>query len=44
MSNNKASDENIESPSTYVGEAYKKYRKNDKRKREKKENEDLEIG
>jgi hypothetical protein len=37
MSNVKASDENIESPSTYVGEAYKEYRKKEKRKREKKE-------
>lgn len=36
MSNTEASDENIESPSTYVGEAYKEYRKNEKRKREKK--------
>ena len=36
MSNIEASDENIESPSTYVGEAYKEYRKNEKRKREKK--------
>jgi hypothetical protein len=43
MSNVNASDENIESPSTYVGEAYKEYRKNEKRKREKKEGEDLKI-
>lgn len=37
MSNVKASEENIESPSTYVGEAYKEYRKKEKRKREKKD-------
>ena len=37
MSNVKASEENTESPSTYVGEAYKEYRKKEKRKREKKE-------
>ena len=43
MSNIKASDDNIESPSTYVGEAYKEYRKNVKRKREEKERENLEI-
>ena len=34
MSNTNASEENIESPSTYVGDAYKEYRKNEKRKRE----------
>lgn len=37
MSNIEASEENLESPSTYVGDAYKEYRKNEKRKREEKE-------
>ena len=36
MSNTEASEENLESPSTYVGEAYKEYRKKEKRKREEK--------
>ena len=38
-----AADDDRDSPSTYVGEAYKEYRKNEKRKREKKEGEDLKI-
>jgi len=38
MSNVNASEDNIESPSTYVGDAYKDYRKKEKRKREEKEN------
>lgn len=38
MSNTNASEDNIESPSTYVGDAYKNYRKNEKRKKEEKEN------
>ncbi|MEZ5390229.1 MAG: hypothetical protein R2680_10270 [Nitrososphaeraceae archaeon] len=37
MSNIEASEENLESPSTYVGDAYKEYRKKEKRKREAKE-------
>lgn len=37
MSNTEASEENLESPSTYVGDAYKEYRKKEKRKREEKE-------
>jgi len=37
MSNIEASEENLESPSTYVGDAYKEYRKKEKRKREEKE-------
>lgn len=36
MSNINASEDNVESPSTYVGDAYKEYRKNEKRKREEK--------
>ena len=41
MSNVNASEENVESPSTYVGDAYKDYRKNEKRKREEKEGENV---
>jgi hypothetical protein len=41
MSNIDASEDNIESPSTYVGDAYKEYRKNEKRKREEKERENV---
>ena len=37
MSNTEASEENLESPSTYVGDAYKEYRKKEKRKREEEE-------
>ncbi|MDX1371199.1 MAG: hypothetical protein R3321_01945 [Nitrososphaeraceae archaeon] len=37
MSNTEASEENLESPSTYVGDAYKEYRKKEKRKKEEKE-------
>ncbi|HET8856197.1 MAG TPA: hypothetical protein VFM28_01590 [Nitrososphaeraceae archaeon] len=39
MSNINASEDNVESPSTYVGDAYKEYRKNERRKREEKEEE-----
>ena len=39
MSNMNASEDNVESPSTYVGDAYKEYRKNERRKREEKEEE-----
>jgi|GEM_PF-2105405 len=41
MSNINASEENVESPSTYVGDAYKDYRKNEKRKRGEKEGESV---
>ena len=41
MSNVNASEENVESPSTYVGDAYKDYRKNEKRKRGEKEGENV---
>lgn len=41
MSNVNASEENVESPSTYVGDAYKEYRKNEKRKRGEKEGENV---
>ena len=41
MSNTNASEDNIESPSTYVGDAYKEYRKNEKRKREDEEKENI---
>jgi hypothetical protein len=37
MSNINASEDNVESPSTYVGDAYKEYRKNERRKREEEE-------
>lgn len=43
MSNIEASEENLESPSTYVGDAYKEYRKNEKRKREEKEIENKKL-
>ncbi|HSF00198.1 MAG TPA: hypothetical protein VLA48_04820 [Nitrososphaeraceae archaeon] len=36
MSNINASEDNVESPSTYVGDAYKEYRKNERRGREEK--------
>jgi len=39
MSNIDASEDNLESPSTYVGDAYKEYRKKERRKREEKEEE-----
>jgi hypothetical protein len=39
MSNINASEDNVESPSTYVGAAYKEYRKNEGRKREEEEKE-----
>lgn len=41
MSNTNASEDNVESPSTYVGDAYKDYRKNEKRKKEEKEGENV---
>jgi hypothetical protein len=37
MSSNHASEENVESPSTYGKEAYVEYRKKEKKKKEKKE-------
>ena len=36
MSNVDASEENVESPSTYGGQAYTEYRKKEKKRREKK--------
>lgn len=39
MSNINASEDNVESPSTYVGDAYKEYRKKERRIREEKEEE-----
>jgi hypothetical protein len=37
MSNIEASEENLESPSTYVGDAYKEYRKSERRKKKNEE-------
>ena len=42
MSNVEATDDNIESPSTYGNEAYKGYRK-DKKKKQKEDSESGEI-
>jgi hypothetical protein len=42
MSNINASEDNVESPSTYVGDAYKEYRKNEKKKRRGRRREEEE--
>jgi hypothetical protein len=39
MSNINASEENVESPSTYGNEAYKEHRKEEKKKKQQKEND-----
>jgi predicted nucleotide-binding protein len=36
MSNVEASEDNVESPSTYGGHAYREYRKKEKKKRQEK--------
>lgn len=42
MSNINASEDNVESPSTYVGDAYKEYRKKERRKQEEGKEEERE--
>jgi hypothetical protein len=42
MSNINASEENVDSPSTYGNEAYVKHRKEEKKKRQQKSDEFLE--
>jgi hypothetical protein len=39
MSNINASEENVESPSTYGNEAYKEHRKGEKKKKQQKEDD-----
>jgi hypothetical protein len=39
MSNINASEENVESPSTYGNEAYKEHRKEEKKKKQQKEDD-----
>ena len=39
MSNINASEDNVESPSTYVGDAYKEYRKKERKQEGEKEEE-----
>ena len=41
MSNINATEDNIESPSTYGNEAYKEHRKKEKKKKEQKEEDSL---
>jgi hypothetical protein len=41
MSNINASEDNVESPSTYGNEAYKEHRKEEKMKKKKQDEEDL---
>jgi hypothetical protein len=40
MSNTNASEENVESPSTYGNEAYKEHRKQEKKKQHRREQEE----